>query len=113
LFSNLLQPKPTDKARLGFEKPSFSNPIMDEQAILSRVEQALDTVRPYLIADGGNVNVLQLTDEGVLQIQMVGNCGTCPISHMTLKTGIEQAIFTAVPEITKIEAVNLSQTESN
>jgi Fe-S cluster biogenesis protein NfuA len=79
-----------------------------DAALLQRIEAALDTIRPHLLADGGNVQVLELTPEGTLRLEMMGTCGSCPASPMTLKTGIEQALFSAVPEIRKVEAVNVS-----
>jgi Fe-S cluster biogenesis protein NfuA len=77
-------------------------------SLLSQVEAALDTIRPYLEADGGNVSVEEITPEGVVKLKLLGSCGSCPMSIMTLKAGIEQAIKKAVPEVTSIEAVNLT-----
>ncbi|HEY0895392.1 MAG TPA: NifU family protein [Sphingobacteriaceae bacterium] len=76
--------------------------------LLERVEKALDTIRPYLEADGGNVSVLEITPENKVLIKLLGACGSCPMSIMTLKAGIEEAIRKAVPEIAGIEAVNLT-----
>ncbi|MEJ7780055.1 MAG: NifU family protein [Daejeonella sp.] len=76
--------------------------------LLQRVESALDTIRPYLEADGGNVSVEEITPEMVVRLRLLGSCGSCPMSIMTLKAGIEQAIKRAVPEIEGIEAVNLT-----
>ncbi len=76
--------------------------------LLDRVEQALDTIRPYLEADGGNVTVEEITSDHVVRLRLLGSCGSCPMSVMTLKAGIEQAIKRAVPEITSIEAINLT-----
>lgn len=73
-----------------------------------RIESALDTIRPYLEADGGNVRIVELTDEMILKIEMLGSCGSCPMSAMTLKAGIEEAIKKSVPEIAFVEAVNLT-----
>ncbi|PAW92785.1 hypothetical protein CKK33_04455 [Mucilaginibacter sp. MD40] len=73
-----------------------------------QVEAALDTIRPYLEADGGNVSVEEITPENVVRLKLLGSCGSCPMSIMTLKAGIEQAIKKAVPEITAIEAINLT-----
>ena len=75
---------------------------------LARVEAALDQIRPYLQADGGDVKVLEVTPEMVLKLEMVGACGTCPMSPMTLKAGVEQAILKAVPEIKAVEALNVA-----
>ena len=73
-----------------------------------QIEFALDTIRPYLEADGGNVRIVELTDDKVLKIEMLGNCGSCPMSTMTLKAGVEEAIKRAIPEISRVEAVNLT-----
>ncbi len=75
--------------------------------ITARIEASLDDIRPYLEADGGNVRVLGITEDKVLQLEFVGNCGTCPMSPMTFKAGVEEAIRRLVPEIKKIEVVNL------
>lgn len=74
----------------------------------NKIETALDSIRPYLEADGGNVRVVDLDENMVLKIEMLGNCGSCPMSTMTLKAGVEEAIKRAIPEITKVEAINLS-----
>ena len=71
------------------------------------IEEALDHIRPYLEADGGNVRVIDLTDDMILQLELMGNCGSCPMSTMTLKAGVEEAIKKAVPEIKKVVAINV------
>lgn len=76
--------------------------------VLEKVEAALDTIRPYLETDGGNVSIEGITPEGVVRLKLLGSCGSCPMSIMTLKAGIEQAIKKAVPEITGVEAINLT-----
>lgn len=76
--------------------------------LLQRVESALDSIRPYLEADGGNVSVEEITPENIVKVRLLGACGSCPMSLMTLKAGIEQAIKRSVPEIEGIEAVNLT-----
>ncbi|WCT12273.1 NifU family protein [Mucilaginibacter jinjuensis] len=77
-------------------------------SLVDQVEAALDTIRPYLEADGGNVSVEEITADNVVKLKLLGSCGSCPMSIMTLKAGIEQAIKRAVPEITAIEAINLT-----
>lgn len=79
-----------------------------ETELRLRVEAALNGIRPYLEADGGNVQVLEITDEYVARLELVGACGTCSMSAMTFKGGIEDAIRRAVPEITRVEAVNVA-----
>ncbi|ARK11561.1 NifU family protein [Fibrivirga algicola] len=76
--------------------------------LIARVDKALDSMRPYLAADGGNVKVLDITDEGVVRLELMGSCGSCPMSAMTFKGGLEEAILKAVPEITRVVAVNLT-----
>lgn len=76
--------------------------------LLTKVEGALDTIRPYLEADGGNVQVEEITSENVVKLRLLGACGSCPMSIMTLKAGIEQAIMKAVPEIIGVEALNIT-----
>ncbi|MDX5348020.1 MAG: NifU family protein [Hymenobacteraceae bacterium] len=82
--------------------------INTDQDFLDRVERALDQIRPYLEADGGNVKVLEVTDEMVLKLELLGACGSCPMSAMTLKAGVEQSVMKAVPEIKAVEAVNVT-----
>jgi len=79
-----------------------------KEEIIPRVETALDSIRPYLEADGGNVRVLNITADNILRLEFVGACGSCPMSTMTFKAGVEEAIKRAVPEIKIIEVVNLT-----
>lgn len=72
-----------------------------------KVEDALNTIRPYLEADGGNVAVVEITSENILKLELTGACKTCNMSHMTMKAGIEETIKRAVPEIKSIVAVNI------
>ncbi len=81
---------------------------MKKEETISRVESALDSIRPYLEADGGNVRVIELTDDNILRLEFVGACGNCPMSTMTFKAGVEEAIKRAVPEIATIEVANLT-----
>lgn len=77
--------------------------------LTERVEQALETIRPYLIADGGDVAIEEITSDKIVKLKLLGNCGSCKMSFMTMKAGIEQAIIKAVPEITGVEAINLTE----
>ena len=80
-----------------------------KEDLMQKIEQSLDSIRPYLIADGGNVRILEITKDNVLRLEFVGNCGNCAMSHMTFKAGVEDAIKRSVPEITVIEVVNIPQ----
>ncbi len=78
------------------------------EELIQRIESSLDSIRPYLKADGGNVKVLEITKDNVVKLEFVGNCGNCPMSTMTFKAGVEEAIRRLVPEIQSIEVVNLA-----
>lgn len=82
---------------------SFIANYLKMESVLSRVEQALDSLRPYLATDGGNVRVAEITDAGVLKLEWEGACGACPMSPMT-RAGLEDSVRRAVPEITAVEA---------
>lgn len=71
-----------------------------------RVEAALNKIRPFLKADGGDVRVVEITEDMVVKLELVGACETCPMSHMTMKAGIEEAIKRDIPEIKSVVAVN-------
>lgn len=75
-------------------------------ALHQKVEEALNTIRPYLEADGGNVSVVEITSDQVLKLELTGACKTCNMSHMTMKAGIEETIKRAVPEIKEIRSVS-------
>ena len=70
-----------------------------------RVEKALAKVRPMLEADGGNVELIDVTSDGVVKLKLKGSCGCCPMSQMTLKTGIERIIKQEVPEVKEVVAI--------
>jgi Fe-S cluster biogenesis protein NfuA len=69
------------------------------------IEEALNKIRPQLEADGGGVDLVDITDEGVVQVKLTGACGGCPMSQMTLKMGIEKVLKTEVPGVSRVEAV--------
>ncbi len=81
---------------------------MNLKELTKRIEDSLDSIRPYLEADGGNVKINEVTSDHTLVLEFVGACGSCPMSSMTFKAGVEEAIRKAVPEIKKIEVVNLT-----
>ncbi len=69
-----------------------------------KIEKALETIRPALRADGGDVELIDVGD-GVVRVRLKGACGGCPMSQLTLTRGVEQAIKKAVPEVKKVEAI--------
>mgnify|MGYP003393517321 CR=1 FL=1 len=70
-----------------------------------KVEAAINKIRPMLQADGGNVELVGVSPEGVVQVRLKGACSGCPMSQMTLKNGIERIIKKEVPEVKMVEAV--------
>lgn len=76
--------------------------------LIARIEASLNGIRPYLEADGGNIKVLEVTEDKTLRLEFIGNCGTCPMSTMTFKAGVEEAVKRLVPEIRNIEVINLA-----
>ncbi|MFM9948339.1 MAG: NifU family protein [Saprospiraceae bacterium] len=78
----------------------------DKQALLQRVDAALEDVRPHLAVDGGNVELVDVMENGIVQIRWMGNCEGCNMSAFTMRAGIEQAIMSKVPGIVGVEAIN-------
>ncbi|MBI3583609.1 MAG: NifU family protein [Nitrospinae bacterium] len=70
-----------------------------------RVEKVLDEIRPALQMDGGDVELVDVEENGVVKVKLMGNCGSCPSSTMTLKMGIERAIMENIPEVVSVEQV--------
>lgn len=73
--------------------------------ITPKVENALESMRPFLKADGGDVELVEITDEGIVRLRLLGSCRVCSMRTMTMKAGIEDAILKAVPQITAVEEV--------
>ena len=74
--------------------------------IIQRIEATLEQLRPYLNADSGDIQLLEVTDDMVARVQLLGACSSCSMSMMTMKAGVEQSILKAVPEIKAVEAVS-------
>lgn len=71
----------------------------------AQIQEALDKIRPALQRDGGDVELVEVTGEGVVKVKLKGACGGCPMSQMTLKMGIEKVVKQAVPEVKSVESV--------
>lgn len=70
-----------------------------------QIEAVLDEIRPTLIADGGNVELIDVSEDGVVSVKLVGACGSCPMSTVTLKMGIERALLERVPGVKEVVQV--------
>lgn len=80
---------------------------MENQELIKKVHNVINQIRPYLQADGGNIQFVELTEDNVVNVELQGACASCPMSIMTLKQGVEQAMIKAIPEIKSVEAINL------
>ena len=79
---------------------------MDNKQIREKIAQTIDKVRPYLVADGGDIVLKEITDDLTVKVELQGACGTCPFSMFTLKNGVEQALKKEVPEVKEVVATN-------
>lgn len=76
--------------------------------LAEKVEASLNSIRPYLKADGGDVQIKEISDDHIVRLEFVGACGNCSMSTMTFKAGVEAAIKRDVPQIKAIEVINLT-----
>jgi Fe-S cluster biogenesis protein NfuA len=72
--------------------------------VREKVEKAIDEIRPFLQADGGNIELIDV-QEGIVKVKLVGACGSCPMSQLTLKRGVEARLKAQVPEVKEVIAV--------
>ncbi|MCP4545653.1 MAG: NifU family protein [bacterium] len=79
--------------------------MSEGKTLHDRVEAALDLIRPVLVRDGGNVDLISVNDDGVVEVKLVGACHGCPAAAMTLKAGIEATLKEQVPEVTNVVSV--------
>jgi Fe-S cluster biogenesis protein NfuA len=78
---------------------------MNNTELQNKVIAALDQIRPYLQQDGGDLQFVELTDDNIVKVRLMGACGCCPHATITLKQGVEQAVKKALPEIKSVESV--------
>jgi Fe-S cluster biogenesis protein NfuA len=79
---------------------------MKRKELIERIKDAIEKIRPYLNADGGDVELIDVTKDMIVHVKLTGACDGCPYSFMTLKAGIEEAIRKEVPAIRKVIAIN-------
>ena len=70
-----------------------------------KVRNVIDQIRPYLQADGGDIEFISLSEDNIVNVELHGACGSCPYSRLTLKNGVEEAMKRAVPEVKSVEAI--------
>ncbi len=79
---------------------------MEKNKLFDKINSALNQVRPYLQADGGDISLIDITDDFVVKVKLTGACQGCPFSYQTLKSGVEQALIREVPEIKEVVSVD-------
>jgi len=84
----------------------MANTVVQKQELLEKVENALNNIRPFLQSDGGNIELIEITDDLIAKVKLLGNCDGCKMSASTMKAGVESTIKNFVPEIISVEAVN-------
>jgi len=81
--------------------------MLNKVELTEKINNSLDELRPFLHADGGDMELVEITDEGVVKVRLLGACSDCTMSLMTLKAGLEEAIKKIAPEIKSVEAINM------
>ena len=76
--------------------------MITDKLTLEKIEVALQNIRPYLEADGGDITLVELTDDWVVKVKLLGACGDCSVSMMTLKNGVEAAIKSVLPQVKEV-----------
>jgi len=79
---------------------------IDKNAISEKVNVALKQLRPFLEADGGDMELVEITDDAVVRVKLMGACRDCSMSVMTMKAGLEEAVKKVAPEVQRVEAVD-------
>lgn len=82
---------------------------MDKKLIKEKVLGAMEQLRPFMNADGGDVEFVEIKDDGVVVVRLLGACSDCSMSMMTLKAGLEEAVKKEVPEVKEVVAINLQE----
>ncbi len=80
--------------------------VITDKKIITKIENALSEIRPFLESDGGDIHFVELSDDWVVKVKLVGACSSCNISMMTLKNGVEVAVKTAVPEVKEVVEIS-------
>jgi len=94
------------KSSVNTTRPAGRSAPIDVEAVYDRVVEVLDRIRPAVQSDGGDLELVGITDAGVVQIRLHGACVGCPSSQMTLQMGIERNLLEKVPELTRVVQVN-------
>jgi Fe-S cluster biogenesis protein NfuA len=80
--------------------------MINKEELTVKINQSLDQLRPFLHADGGDMELVEITDDAIVMVRLIGACSDCSMSMMTLKAGLEEAVRKVAPEIKAVQAVN-------
>ena len=80
--------------------------MITDKKIIDKIEDALEEIRPFLESDGGDINFIELTDDWIVKVKLIGACSSCNISMMTLKNGVEVVVKKAVPEVKEVVEIS-------
>ncbi len=80
---------------------------LNKEELAIKINESLEELRPHLKADGGDMELVEITDDGIVRVRLLGACSDCTMSLMTIKAGLEEAIKKVAPEIIAVEAVNM------
>ncbi|MEY3235997.1 MAG: hypothetical protein RI883_98 [Bacteroidota bacterium] len=80
---------------------------LNKEELTVKINLSLAELRPFLVADGGDMELVEITDDGIVKVRLLGACSDCSMSLMTLKAGLEESIKKIAPEIKSVEAINL------
>ncbi len=86
--------------------------MVTDENIINKVQDAIDQMRPFLEQDGGDMELVEITDDMVARVRLLGACQTCDMSSMTLKAGVEEAVKRVAPEIKSVEAIDLVENKT-
>jgi Fe-S cluster biogenesis protein NfuA len=79
---------------------------IDKVSVEKKILSAMEQLRPFLVADGGDMELVEIQDDGTVVVRLLGSCSDCSMSHMTLKAGIQEAVMRAAPEVTSVVAID-------
>ena len=82
--------------------------MLNKQELTEKVLGALEQLRPFLIEDGGDIELVEITDDAIVRVRLLGACSDCSMSMMTLKAGVEEAIKKVAPEVQAVQAINIT-----
>ncbi|TNE55044.1 MAG: NifU family protein [Bacteroidetes bacterium] len=82
---------------------------LDKEKLSVKINETLERLRPFLHADGGDMELVEISDDGIAKVKLLGACSDCSMSMMTLKAGLEEAVIKECPEIKAVEAINLPE----